>query len=205
MYLSREVLGEVERRWGAPELAEAEAELAEREFELVARCARQERAHDVTLMIVGGDGRLAVIRKPSYPPEVFRPPSGGIEPGEAFETGALREAREETGLEVRLERYLLRVQAKFHCAGASAEWTTHVVSAAAIGGELEPQDRKEIAEARWATVAEIVEGYRPRMLAMGSAGMAYRVDLQDAALRLMGLADPPAPEGGRTLRTIARG
>jgi ADP-ribose pyrophosphatase YjhB (NUDIX family) len=186
MYLTQEMLRELEARYGAPEEAVARAAFDTREFGLLEYCLRKERAHDVTLFIRASDGRFALIRKPSYPPDVFRPPSGGVERGESFEEGATREAREETGLEVRLERYLLRVEAEFTCSGGSAPWTTHVFLASATGGELDPQDRREVAEARWATVEEIAGRYRSAMLAWGSAGMRYRVGLQDAALRLMG-------------------
>jgi ADP-ribose pyrophosphatase YjhB (NUDIX family) len=203
MYLTPETILTLEQRYGAPEVASAAAVFTPREFGLLQYCRRTDRAHDVTLFIRDAAGRFALIRKPSYPPDVFRPPSGGIEPGETFEAGAAREAREETGLEIRLERYLLRVLAEFTCSGAPAPWTTHVFSASMTGGALMPIDRKEIAEARWASLAELVEQYRPAMLRVGSAGMRYRVDLQDAGLRLLGLADPPAPESGRILRPLA--
>jgi ADP-ribose pyrophosphatase YjhB (NUDIX family) len=202
MYLSGEILAAVERTFGRPAVARAEAEFTPRSFALLEHCGRKDRAHDVTLFIRDEAERYAVIRKPSYPSEVFRPPSGGVEPGEPFETGAHREAAEETGLVIVLERYVLRVEARFTCQGRVAPWTTHIVTARATGGTLEPLDRVEIEEARWATVEELVHRYRPLMLAMGSAGMRYRVDLQDLTLRLLGLADPPEPEGGRIVREI---
>ena len=205
MYLKRDVIETLECRYGAPEAAVARAEFSPREFGLVEHCMGKNRAHDVTLFIRNEQREFAVIRKPSYPPGVFRPPSGGVEPGEPFEAGAAREAVEETGLEIRLERYLLRVEAVFTCGGRTAQWATHVFLASATGGRLFPQDRVEIAEARWATVPEMIERYRPAMLTMGGAGMRYRVDLQDAGLRLLGLADPPAPEGGRTIRPAETG
>jgi ADP-ribose pyrophosphatase YjhB (NUDIX family) len=186
MYLSPEIVHDLERRYGHPEELSAAAEFSPREFGLLQHCLRKERAHDVTLFIRGGDGRYALIRKPGYPEEVFRPPSGGIEPGEVFDAGAVREAWEETGLHVRLERYLLRVEARFSCGGEALPWVTHVFSAVALGGTLDPQDRHEIAEARWATAAEIAGRYRTAMLAWGSAGMQYRVMLQDAGLRALG-------------------
>lgn len=192
MYLTDETLRALEQRYGRPALGWAEAPFTPREFALLERCARKQRAHDVTLLIRDGQGQFAVIRKPSYPAEVFRPPSGGVEPGESFEAGALREAIEETGLRIRLERYVLRVEARFACGDAVAPWTTHVFLAEALDTALNPTDRVEIAEARWATVAEIMDAYRPRMLAIGSAGMRYRVDLQDLALRELGLATAPA-------------
>ncbi|MFN3649030.1 MAG: NUDIX domain-containing protein [Armatimonadota bacterium] len=202
MHVTAAVLRELEERFGIPEVAVGRMEFDAREFDLVAGSHRHGRQHDVTLMIRDAEGRFAVIRKPSYPPEVFRPPSGGVEPGEAVEAGAAREAREETGLEIRLERYLLRTEVEFSRGGSVLKWSTHLFLARATGGTLDPLDRREIAEARLATVTEMVERYRPAMLAWGTMGMRYRVDLQDAALRLLGLADPPPPPGGRTIVRI---
>src|SRR5207253_2905877 len=120
--------------------------------------------------------------KQVYPPGLFRPPSGGVEPGEGFEAGARREAFEETGLEIELDRYLLRLEARFSRGGRCIPWTTHVFSARAVSDELHVHDQREIAEACWATRAAIGAVMRPRMLAVGSAGMRYRVWLQDEAL-----------------------
>lgn len=196
MYLTEETLREIEARYGAPRRETAAAEFTSSSFGLVDRCRRKGRLHDVTLMIWEPERRAyALIRKPSYPPGVFRPPSGGVEDGEPFEEGARREAREETGLEVRLERYLLRVDARFTCSGDSCPWTTHVFSAVAVGGVLDPLDRHEIEEACWGTPEEIWTRYRSAMLAMNSAGMRYRVFLQDTALELLGHVAPGSERG----------
>ena len=186
MYLDRSVIHTVEQRYGHPETTSAAADFTAREFSLLEHCGRKRRAHDVTLFIRGCDGRYALIRKPSYLPEVFRPPSGGVEPGEDFEAGAVREALEETGLEVHLERYLLKVHARFTCHDSVAQWTTHVFLASTEGTALAPRNRVEIAEARWGTAQEMAGRYCRAMLAVGSAGMRYRVELQDASLDLLG-------------------
>jgi 8-oxo-dGTP pyrophosphatase MutT (NUDIX family) len=194
MYLSGELIRQAEERLGTPLLGEAEAEFSAREFALLDRCAAKGRAHDITLFIFNSAGELALIRKPTYPPGVFRPPSGGAERGESFAQGAIREALEETGLDIRLERYLLRVSARFTCDDRTVTWTTHVVSATQVGGVLEPRDRKEIAEACWGTPRQLSTQQRDAMLRLGSAGMRYRVDLHDAALHLLGfplMADHP--------------
>lgn len=192
MYVSQEVIAALERRFGAPETHAVESEFAAREVELLDYCRRKGRAHDVTLLIhpPGELGQFAVIRKPSYPPGLFRPPSGGVEEAEDFETGAAREALEETGLAVTLERYLLRVDARFRCDGRVWPWTTHVFSAVTEETEVAPRDLKEIEEARWAAVEEILSSFRPAMLKVGSAGMRYRVFLQDRALLRLGLEIP---------------
>ena len=193
MYSTQRLFSAVEKRLGAPAQARAAAVFSPAESALIARCGERERAHDVTLFIprgAPGPRQFAVIRKPSYPPNLFRPPSGGVEPGEPLEAGASREAWEETGLRVTLRRYVLRVQAEFACAQESIAWVTHVFLTDPTGGAPAPVDRKEIAEARWATVDEMHAVYRPLMLATGTAGFRYRVDLEATVLHLLGLAPP---------------
>jgi ADP-ribose pyrophosphatase YjhB (NUDIX family) len=184
MYLAA-AMRDVEARYGTPRVLAWEAEFDQREFELLRTCLRKGRAHDVTLFIRDGE-RLALIRKPLYPAGLFRPPSGGVERGEPFEAGARREAFEETGLSIRLTRYLLRFDARFRRPGETVAWTTHVVAAEALTHDLVVMDRKEIAEACWGTPAAIHAVMRPRMLAWGSEGMRYRVAIQDEALAMLG-------------------
>lgn len=200
MYLTPDIIRAQEELYGVPVVAVAETVFSAREFALLEYCLGKNRAHDITLLIRDEPDRFAVIRKPSYPPEVFRPPSGGVEPGETLAAGAEREALEETGLEVRLERYLLRVEARFFCGDRIAPWVTHVFLAHPTGGTLAPRDLREIAEARWATVEELCGSYRQAMLAVGSEGMRYRVDLQDLSLESLGMAPLAEPPGGRVVR-----
>jgi ADP-ribose pyrophosphatase YjhB (NUDIX family) len=203
VYVDAATVARLEARYGAPRELEMELTMAEREFALCRRAADRGRAHDVTLFILRGlvshadddqapaarkdAAQIAVIRKWSYPPDLFRPPSGGVEPGEAFEAGAVREGYEETGLTVELERYLVRMQGRFHWADEVLDWTTHVFSARLLGGEIQAVDIREIAEARWATVTELDTDLRERMLARESAGFRYRVALHDAALEMLRL------------------
>src|SRR4051812_41345235 len=129
---TRDLIPSVEAKYGAPVVGEAEAVFEAREFGLVRRCGGKGRAHDVSLLIHDGEGRFALIRKPWNAPLIFRPPTGGVEPEESLEAGAAREAWEETGLQVRLSLYLLRVEARFTCAGETAPWSTHVFLADAV-------------------------------------------------------------------------
>ena len=128
---------------------------------------------------------MALIRKPIHPPGVFRAPSGGLTPGEPFKEGAKREAREETGLEIEIERYLLRIQVRFICDEENIEWTSHVFSARAVGGELAPQDTREILATRWATLEELQGPIREAVLASGWGLLDYRVTLTDRAVALL--------------------
>lgn len=188
MYLGAAAVAECERRFGRPLPVTIEARLDPAEMDALVRSQRHGRAHDVTFFILDERERVVVIRKPSFPAGCWRPPSGGVEPGEGMEAGALREAREETGLEIALERYLVRVDGRFVEEGAAGRiipWTSHVLTSRAVGGRLEPIDRKEIAEARWATLADLAGPVRAALLASGRGGFRYRVALHDAVLALL--------------------
>ncbi len=183
MHVDEAVLETVRARFGRPEQLEWEGEITEPEYRLTTLEAG--RAHDVTLFIFDGD-RLALIRKPQYAPGLWRPPGGGVKPGEDFEAGALREALEETGLEVELARYLVDVHARFRHAGRELEWRTHVFEARALRGVLAPRDVREIEAARWGTLAELSGPLRKAFLATGRPLWRYRIALHDAAAEALG-------------------
>src|SRR5207237_4938470 len=137
MYITAEIIREIEARFGVPDEVVWQFEMVPREFDMVRRSQKHNRAHDVTLFIIE-DGRVVVISKPMYPPGAYRAPSGGVELGESFEAGALREAYEETGLGIVLERYVVRARAKFTCAGDEIGWATHAMSAGPTSRTLAP-------------------------------------------------------------------
>jgi 8-oxo-dGTP pyrophosphatase MutT (NUDIX family) len=184
MYITDEVIREMERKYGLPEEIHLEYEMTQVEFEMVSSSQKHGRAHDVTLFIIENE-QIAVIKKPMYPPGAYRAPSGGISPGEDFEQGALREAYEETGLVVALDEYLSRFRVRFTNGDRLIRWTSHVFSARPAGGSLQPVDTDEIVEARFATVAELMGAIRDSLLQSGSTGLRYRADLNDAVIELL--------------------
>jgi ADP-ribose pyrophosphatase YjhB (NUDIX family) len=181
MYINDEIIREVEAKFGIAEEIQLAYEMTEREFDMVRRSQKNRRAHDITLFIIRA-GYVAVIKKPMYPQGAYRAPSGGINPEEPFEEGALREAYEETGLSVALEKYLLRARVDFTCQGQIIHWTSHVFTAQIVGGHLQPIDTHEIAEARFATFDELRGDIRKALLDSGSTGLRYRAELGDYVL-----------------------
>lgn len=168
-----------ERTWQYP--------ITDAEMRMVVSSTRgQRRLHDVTLFIFNEAGQVALIRKHNYPPGAWRAPGGGIAPGESFIEGARREALEETGLEVDLTRYLLRVFVTFTAGGCSQPWTTHVVTARAREGALATRDAREIAGVRWGTLAELTGPVADVMLRSGRGLFAYRVALHREVANLLG-------------------
>jgi ADP-ribose pyrophosphatase YjhB (NUDIX family) len=182
VHIDEAVLAPIRARYGDPAVLEWEGEVSERELALVNYDAA--RRHDVTLFVFNGE-RLALIRKPHFAPGIWRTPGGGIKPGEDFVGGVVREGLEETGAQIALERYLVRAEAVFRCAGEAIPWQTHVFLATTVTEELAPLDTHEIEAARWGTAEELAGPIRERILATGRALWSYRAALHDATLEAL--------------------
>jgi ADP-ribose pyrophosphatase YjhB (NUDIX family) len=180
MHLTEAVLAPLRERYGEPRPLRWEGEVSAEEFTLAG--SSPERRHDVTFFVFDPRGRLALIQKPSYAEGVWRPPGGGVRPGERFETGVEREAREELGIQIELARFLVSTEATFRCADGVIDWRTHVFSARTDEQELRPLDTHEISAARWGTTTELAGPIRARLLETGRMLWRYRVALHDAAL-----------------------
>jgi ADP-ribose pyrophosphatase YjhB (NUDIX family) len=183
MHLDEAALAPLRERFGDPTPLDWDAEISDAEWALATY--NPTRTHDVTLFIVDTGGRLALIRKPHFADGVWRPPGGGIKRGEDVVAGAVREALEETGLHVRLDRYLVATNAVFRNGGRELHWRTHVLSAHTRDANLAPSDPAEIAAARWGTLDELGGPLRERLLETGRALWRYRVALHDAALETL--------------------
>jgi ADP-ribose pyrophosphatase YjhB (NUDIX family) len=180
MYVTEAVLAPLRKRYGEPRPLRWEGEVSEQEFALAGYSP--ERRHDVTFFVFDPHRRLALIQKPSYPPAAWRPPGGGVRPSESFESGVQREAREELGVHIELERFLVSSEATFRYDGGVIEWRTLIFSAHTEAEELDPVDTHEISAARWGSTEELAGPIRAALLATGRALWRYRVALHDAAL-----------------------
>jgi ADP-ribose pyrophosphatase YjhB (NUDIX family) len=183
VHVTDEVLAPLRARYGEPIDLEWVGDINEREHAIATY--NPIRLHDVTLFILDPDDRIALIRKPQFAAGIWRPPGGGIKAGEDFTLGAEREALEETGLVVRLERYLVATSATFVYDPVDLPWRTHVFLARTDDTELAPRDTDEIAGARWGTLDELAGPLRERLLETGHAFWRYRVALHDAALKAL--------------------
>lgn len=195
LYVDGEILREAEAKFGIPKEISLRYEIDDRELALIRGSRKGNRSHDVTFFIFVRSSersqpdfwrsRLVVIRKPSFPPGAYRAPSGGLVPGESIEAGAKREAYEETGLDIELGRYLLRIHATFTHGAIVEKWVTHVFSARVVGGGLDPKDTGEIEDARYVTVEQLQGPIRDVLLGSGRGLFAYRVALTDAAIEIL--------------------
>lgn len=160
---------------GEPERLVTVQQVTPPELDTVRSSMKNGRAHDLTLYI-RKDGGFIFIAKPFYPEGLFRAPSGGAKPGEDFDKAAGREALEETGVEIRLDRYLLRIDVRFQTDDDYIDWTSHIFLADYIGGEIRPRDTVEIKEARL-IYPEQIPGIIDLMTRSGWGGMLYRAYL----------------------------
>ncbi|MCV0403927.1 MAG: NUDIX domain-containing protein [Chloroflexi bacterium] len=130
------------------------------------RYRRTEGAH---VLVTDDEARVLVVRT-TYLGPGWMLPGGRVERGETPHAAAAREAFEETGIRVRVDRLLL-VDAH------RARDVSFVFAGHAEGGELEPQ-LGEIAEVGWLSRSEIEET-SPRlhrllgMLDFAKGGVAY--------------------------------
>lgn len=161
-------------------------ELLAWELDLIDRICGETRHHDVTVFIVRGTS-LALVRKPSDPGGVWWAPAGGVAPGEDLGAASEREAREETGARVCVERYLLRIETVFACGKHVRPWTSHVMGASWVGGDLVPLDTKEVESAVWRESVAFAEEVAPLMAAAGWGRFQYRLRMARLVFAELGL------------------
>jgi 8-oxo-dGTP pyrophosphatase MutT (NUDIX family)/GNAT superfamily N-acetyltransferase len=182
--LTRNQLSPIRARFGYPYHQWTTQEFDELGWRMVENSISQRRAHDVTLLIEGPDGRYAMMSKHSYPPGIYRPPSGGIQPGEDFVSVALREAYEETGLNIVLKRFILHITLDITYEKELITWDSYVMHATTQDTDLKPADWKEGRDTKWATREQVLD-LALRLMKSNNGGFIYRGDLTAAFLWAM--------------------
>jgi len=100
--------------------------------------------------------RFVVHTKAFYPSGAYRLLSGGLHLGEDLLVAALREAHEETGLDVRWDRFLAIIHNEFRHQGESIRFLSYLVAFASHDGEIVNQDEGEqITDYREVSLAEL--------------------------------------------------
>jgi 8-oxo-dGTP diphosphatase len=90
-------------------------------------------------------GRLLLVRRANAPSAgLWSLPGGRVEAGESPAEAAVREVREETGLEVEVGMLLASVEI--------GDYLVHDFAAALVGGQLTPGD--DASDARWCSADE---------------------------------------------------
>lgn len=125
----------------------------------IRRCEREGSEHyprtdpAVIMAVVDDDDRLLLGRGSEWPPGRFSVLAGFVEPGESLEAAVAREVEEEVGVKVTDVTYLGNQPWPFPSSVMIG------FQARALGTDLVP-DPDEIAEARWVTRENYVDGLR---------------------------------------------
>ncbi len=117
----------------------------------VLRTARATSAGGVVHRTVDGETEILLVHRRA--PVLWALPKGTPDSGETIEETALRETREETGIEVEIEAPLSAIRYFFVRGTTRFHKTVHFFLMRPIGGALELHDG-EFDEVRWARVGE---------------------------------------------------
>jgi 8-oxo-dGTP pyrophosphatase MutT (NUDIX family) len=127
---------------------------------------REFSAGGVLVKVIRGRPMVAAIRPGGKPEGVWALPKGNLDPGERPEETALREVREETGVEGRLVEKLGDVKYTYTRSGGVRVFkiVSFYFFRAGRGrlGDIDDAMRIEVAEARWLPLEDA-----PRLLAYG--------------------------------------
>lgn len=178
----RPQLSSIRARFGYPYHQWATQDLDEAGWKLIQRNIAQKRAHDVTLLVEGPDGRFVLTSRHSYPPGHFRTSSSGVvRPGEDLATGALREVMEETGLKIELKRFLLHVTLDIAREDEVLTWDSFVFYATTQDTELKLTDSDDAKEMVWAG-REHLQTLVSTLCESGNGGLIYRGNVISSSL-----------------------
>lgn len=99
-------------------------------------------------LVTQGDQALLIGRHDKKGRTLWSLPKGHIEPNETPEQAAIREVKEETGIDAQIVKHLGTIDFWFMADGKRIHKTVHHYLMAAIGGVLEPQTI-EVDEVAW--------------------------------------------------------
>jgi 8-oxo-dGTP pyrophosphatase MutT (NUDIX family) len=117
----------------------------------VLRTARATSAGGVVHRSVDGQTQIALVHRRS--PALWALPKGTPDSGETLEETAVRETREETGLEVELEAPIRSIRYFFVRGTIRFHKTVHFFLMRAVGGSLDAHDA-EFDEVQWFPIGE---------------------------------------------------
>ncbi len=116
---------------------------------------RDDRRAEVVFAIRGPRGGVLVHRKTYWDEDLFRLPTGGIDPDEPVADALVRELHEETNLVAEEIRFLGAQDCRLHYDGQLCRFVSYVFHVVRATGHLIPEDKENIAEFREISAQEL--------------------------------------------------
>ena len=135
-------IAEISRQFGAPGRRRSVQQVSPEGFGWWVR-ASHKRYGEVVLLILRPNGNLLLHSKDFYPAGAMRVPSGTVKENEPLLEAVRREAHEETGLELAIERFLAVVEFEFRFQQSSFPFSSYLFLLRETGGELGTLDASE--------------------------------------------------------------
>lgn len=98
---------------------------------------------EVIMVIIRPNGNVLLHTKDFYPPGAYRLPTGRVLWPDKVEATLSREVKEETNLEVAVERFLGLIEYEILCEGHSLPFVSYVFQLREVSGELRCLDDEE--------------------------------------------------------------
>ena len=193
MFVTDKMIEDMAARYGHPHLRKFHFDVTATELARIRSSQKEGRNHDVTLYIRKGE-QLIVIAKHMYPPDLYRAPSGGLKPGEPFETGIAREIAEETGCEIELGQFFLQTAVDFCYGSDCLFWRSFLFLAVYKSGDFKYTDHDEISDVRVVDWSEF-ESFGRIMRSTDIGGLHYRAALHETVVELMERGGLSGPNG----------
>lgn len=148
MRASNEELGDIagyqeaSARYGLPVQREYVYAVSAQTFEYW-RLVRRKREAEVVMVLQRPNGRFLAHTKSFYPLGIYRLLSGGVKPGEDVVAALLREVEEETGLDVRIRRFMAVQRHRFEWNDQALPFASYLFWVQEESGILQNHDSGE--------------------------------------------------------------
>ena len=140
--IDEQEIEELAEQYGPTERRCYSLEVGKKNFEYWREELGQKRRGEVVLVVRRPDW-VILHTKDFYPPGAYRLPSGVVKWGEGVLHALHREAQEEMGLEVEVERFLGLLEYEFHYQEETIPFVSYVFLVRGRGAKLAPQDEEE--------------------------------------------------------------
>lgn len=109
----------------------------------------------ISVVVLNRDGEILLVRHKKGNQRYWVLPGGRLEYGETFEECAIREVKEETGLDVEMERFL------YLCEAIAPDRSRHIVNifikAKVVGGTMKLGDEPVLAGVEFVRLEELAQ------------------------------------------------